>query len=157
MDVPILTIEETQKLPGALLWRASKLWQNSMHSELTGLNLSSTNAIVLSNILRLELEGTKITQAGLADLCGVDRMTASTILRSLTDKGFVERKVYMTDKRSLELSLTDKGREVAYEALRRIAIVHQQFFETIDSTELSKLADSLFKLIEAKATETKEK
>lgn len=147
MDVALLSIEDTQKLPGALLWRVSKLWQSTMHGTLTGLGLSSTNAIVLSNILRLELEGKDVTQSQLAALCSVDRMTASTILRALEAKGFIERKVHGADKRSIELTLTSEGRTVAHEALRRVSDVHQKFFELIDDEQLRQLTTGLSELL----------
>ena len=148
MEFPVLSIEDTLKLPGALLWRASKLWQSNLHAALADLGLSSTNAVVLSNILHLELEHKKITQARLAALCSMDRMTASTILRALTEKGFIERKIRHTDKRGFELSLTHQGREVAHEALRRIATVHQKFFDPIDKEELAQLTAGLSKLLD---------
>lgn len=148
MDSSILSIEDTKRLPGALLWRASKLWQNNLHIALADLGLSSTNAMVLSNILRLELENKEITQARLAALCSVDRMTASTILRSLIKKGYIEREVHTIDKRGFELSLTHKGRDTAYKALHRIADVHQKFFESIDDKVLVQLTDSLSKLLD---------
>ncbi len=157
MEHSIPTIEDTLKLPGALLWRASKLWQNAMHSTLTDLGLSSTNAIVLSNILRLELEHKKVTQGGLADLCGIDRMTASTILRTLIEKGFITRKVDQADKRIFELSLTDEGRIIAREALRRIAVMHQKFFESIDAKNLAQLVDSLSMLLDSNDVDRKNK
>lgn len=149
------TIEEAQNTPGALLWKASKLWQNHMHGAVTGLGLSSTNVIVLSNILRLELEGKKITQASLAVLCSVDKMTVSTIVRALTAKGFIERKVIASDKRGLELSLTPEGQEVGKKALERITQAHEQFFASLGDEDVARLAEDLSKLIEARGNATK--
>lgn len=149
MSSSIPSIEETQKLPGALLWRTSKLWQNHMHAALTDLGLSSTNSMVLSNMLRLEREHQKITQAQVALLCNTDRMTISTILRTLTSKGLVERKVDETDKRHLTLELTPDGRELAYEALERIAEIHDNFFKSFTNEESAQLVAQLSRLLEA--------
>lgn len=149
MNSHILSIEETQQLPGALLWRASKLWQNHMHGALADLGLSSTNSMVLSNMLRLERENQKITQARIALLCNTDRMTISTILRALTNKGLVERKVDEADKRHLELLLTPDGRELAYAALERIAEIHENFFKSVSAEEIAQLSTQLSRLLEA--------
>lgn len=141
------TTDTVLKRPGALLWRASKLWQSNMHMVLTDLGLSSTNAIVLSNILRFELDGKKTTQAQLASFCSIDRMTMSTLLRSLIAKEFVERKVCQEDRRLFELSLTDKGREAAHEALQRIDNVHRDFFGVLDDRGLENLTNGLSELL----------
>lgn len=148
MNSYIQSIEETQRLPGALLWRLSKLWQNHMHAALADLGLASTNSLVLSNMLRLEREHEKITQAQIATLCNIDRMTMSTILRTLTSKGLVERKMDETDRRHLELLLTPEGRELAYEALKRIVEVHEKFFKSINETEEAQLTAYLSQLLD---------
>jgi len=152
MSSQIPPLEETQRLPGALLWRTSKLWQNHMHAALTDLGLSSTNSMVLSNMLRLEREHQKITQAQVALLCGTDRMTISTILRTLTSKGLVERKADEADKRHLELQLTPEGRELAYEALERIAEVHENFFQSLSGQETAQLAAHLSQLLDSNSS-----
>lgn len=149
MDLKILSIEETQNLPGALLWRASKLWQNHMHNSLANLGLSSTNSMVLSNMLHLEQEDQKITQASIALLCNTDRMTISTIVRTLMSKGLVERKVDEADKRHLELQLTPDGRELAYEALERITEMHENFFKTLSQEKTTQLSTQLLHLLRA--------
>lgn len=136
-------------MPGALLWRASKLWQNQMHAALADLGLSSTNSMVLSNMLHMEREDQKIAQASLALVCNTDRMTISTIIRTLMAKGLVERKVDESDKRHLELLLTPDGRELAYEAVERITEMHENFFKSVSQEDLAQLSAQLLHLLKA--------
>jgi DNA-binding MarR family transcriptional regulator len=127
----MMTIEQAQQLPGVLLWHTSKLWQQTLNRALATAQLSSTNAIILSNLLHLSLEHKQTTQAEIARLSGVDLMTTSTALRTLERKGFVARTASSTDKRANRVKLTPLGKKTAYTTLMIIAVTHQAFFKTL--------------------------
>ncbi len=143
------TIDKAQRLPGVLLWQASKLWQQALNAAVKSFGLSSTNAIILCNILHLSLEERSITQVDIAKLSGVDAMTASQSLRVLERQGYIVRDTNATDKRANQLALTSRGDAVAKAALEAIAVAHQAFFrELIADGSAQSLADSLEKLLQ---------
>jgi len=122
---------EAESNPGFLLWQVSKLWQRHLTLALQDLNLPSTQAVILANVLRFTEEGRPVTQAVLGEVVKVDRMTASQSLQSLERKGYVTRKTSPGDKRANRVLLTTKGRRVALEAIKRFAATHTAFFSPI--------------------------
>jgi DNA-binding MarR family transcriptional regulator len=119
---------DAEAIPGFLLWQVSKLWQRHLTIALQDLKLASTQAVILANVLRFTEEGRLVTQADLAEVAKVDRMTASQSLQSLEAKGFVTRKTSPGDRRANRVLLTTKGRRVALEAVKRFAVTHSAFF-----------------------------
>ncbi len=122
---------EAETIPGFLLWQVSKLWQRHLTLALQDLTLPSTQAVILANVLRFTEEGRPVTQAVLAGVAKVDRMTASQSLQSLELKGYITRKTSPADKRSNRVVLTSKGRRVALEAIKRFAATHTAFFSPL--------------------------
>ena len=59
----------------------------------------------------------------LADASAMDPATASRQLQQLVDEGLVRRTAHGEDARSIELSLTDRGRKV-YERVARYRVAH---------------------------------
>ena len=74
---------EAENIAGFLLWQVSKLWQRHLTIALQDLKLPSTQAVILSNILRFAEEGAEVTQMRLSKAAKIDRMTTSQALRSV--------------------------------------------------------------------------
>jgi DNA-binding MarR family transcriptional regulator len=119
---------ETQNIAGFLLWQVSKLWQRRLTLALQDLNLPSTQAVILANVLRLSEEGRTVTQSLLSAATKVDPMTTSQALRSLERKRLITRRTPKADLRAKQVQLTQHGRSVAFEAITRLAKVHRAFF-----------------------------
>lgn len=145
--IQVFSIAEAQQLPGPLLWHASKLWQHKLNLALKPLRLSSTNAVILSNLLHLTLEKKAANQVVLARLSGVDPMTTSTAIRALERKGYIDRVTDRTDKRAMQLQLTSLGEQAAHKALEVIAHTHVQFFSPLEQDERQAFIASLQKII----------
>ena len=139
---------EAETIPGFLLWQVSKLWQRHLTLALQDLKLPSTQAVILANVLRFTEEGRPVTQAGLAEVAKVDRMTASQSLQSLELKGYVTRKTSPGDRRANRVSLTTEGRRVALEAIKRLAATHTAFFSPL-AGETKAVVNYLQQLIQA--------
>jgi len=131
----VLSSRQANGLPGVLLWNVAKLWQKHVHTAVAPLGLSSTNAVILVNILHLSLEEQRISQTAAAELSNVDVMTTSSALRTLEKKQLVVRTMDTSDRRSNVLALTAQGRETALAAVDRLAHAHQQFFSVISSEQ----------------------
>ena len=124
---------EAEKIPGYLLWQVSKLWQRKLNVGLSDLGLSSTQAVILINIPRLNQENKTVTQTLLAEVTKIDRMTLSQSIRTLERKGLIKRVVAASNKRAYHVELTDAGDGIARQAIERIIAAHQEFFDPLKS------------------------
>jgi DNA-binding MarR family transcriptional regulator len=120
--------QETETIAGFLLWQVSKLWQRHIALALQDLELPPTQAVLLANVLRFSEEQAEVTQALLSRATKVDRMTASQTLRALEAKGLITRQTSKEDSRTHRIQLTRRGRRTAFEAIARLAAVHESFF-----------------------------
>ncbi|WP_298255021.1 MarR family transcriptional regulator [Bradyrhizobium sp.] len=140
--------KETETIAGFLLWQVSKLWQRQLTLALRDLNLPSTQAVILANVLRLSEEGLPVTQALLSRATKVDRMTTSQTVRALERKRLVSRRNSNEDLRTSEVQLTPRGRKKAFAAIARLAAAHQLFFRPL-RREKRQIVSYLQRLIRA--------
>jgi len=120
-----------EKIPGYLLWQVSKLWQRQLNAALVDLNLSSTQAVILINVPRLNNEQKTVTQMLLSEVTKVDRMTVSQAIRTLERKGLINRVAAPTNRRAYHVKLTETGSNVAAQAIQRIIGAHEAFFKPL--------------------------
>lgn len=137
---------ETETIAGFLLWQVSKLWQQRLALALQDLDLPPTQAVLLANVLRFTEEGGEVTQSLLSKATKVDRMTASQALRALEAKRLITRRPSKKDARTHQIRLTRHGRDVAFEAIARLATAHESFFMPLKS-ERRQIVAYLQKLI----------
>jgi DNA-binding MarR family transcriptional regulator len=137
--------ENAERIPGFLLWQVSKLWQRQLNAALKELDLSSTQAVILGNIVRMTGQKLTVTQIGLSEITKIDPMTTSQAIRTLEKKKLIKRIVVEKDKRAFSIQPTNHGVQVTLEALQHIAQAHEEFFRPLDkeinlfSYELQKL------------------
>lgn len=77
-----------------------------------------------SRLLILLLENGTLTQRELIDITGRRSATLSEQLANMESAGYITRKIHDSDRRNVEVTLTDSGREVAADAAssrRRLA------------------------------------
>lgn len=139
---------EGENVPGFLLWQVSKLWQRRLNSALKDLRLTSTQAVILANVVRSTQQGNNVTQTTLSQLTKVDAMTSSTAIRSLERKGFVARGIPSDNKRAYVVVPTDKGERIALIVLQRFVQAHANFFLSLDQ-DIGNFVDNLQTLKQA--------
>ena len=133
VDVKMTVGNETEKIPGYLLWQVSKLWQRKLNETLKELHLSSTQAVILINVPRLIRENRVVTQMMLSHVTKVDRTTVSQSIQSLEKKKLIKRIVPQDNKRAYHIELTENGTTIATQALNHIFTAHQTFFRQLQS------------------------
>jgi DNA-binding MarR family transcriptional regulator len=138
--------ENAERIPGFLLWQVSKLWQRRLNTALEGLKLSSTQAIILGNIVRMTGQKKVVTQISLAEITKVDPMTTSQAIRTLEKKKLIKRVVSKEDKRAFSIVPTRKGAQVTLKALQAFVAAHESFFKPVEK-EIEEFGKSLHKLI----------
>lgn len=118
--------------PGFLLWQVTNLWQKIQRKALAELNLTHVQCALLAGIGFLEDRKETVNQAALSKHVGADVMMTSQVIRTLETKGLVQRERGISDPRAFSLSLTEKGRGLAREALKIVEQVDGRFFECIN-------------------------
>jgi MarR family transcriptional regulator, organic hydroperoxide resistance regulator len=88
-----------------------------------------------------------ITASRLASALGMQRPALSHLLRSLGERGWVERRRSDSDQRSVRLHVTTAGRTVLSATSGRVAGRLQRAVHTLDDRTLAELASSLQALL----------
>ena len=127
-DVKMDFSENADRIPGFLLWQVSKLWQRYLNAALEDLNISSTQAVILGNVVRLSGQSKEVTQVMLSEITKIDPMTTSQSIRALEKKNLIRRKASSSDKRAYHVQATQPGVEMAHKSLQRFVQAHEAFF-----------------------------
>jgi DNA-binding MarR family transcriptional regulator len=125
------------------LYSASRAMTAAYRPILSELNITYPQYLVL---LVLWEEG-RITVGNLGERLQLDSGTLSPLLKRLAANGFVRRERSLADERSVEVTLTDAGRELE----RRAQCIPEQLFSSTGLTEqdAADLRDAVRRLTDA--------
>jgi DNA-binding MarR family transcriptional regulator len=112
--------------PGWRLWHAQRAWVRHLEAALAPLGLTHTQLLVLAAAGWLGREA--LSQARIAEHVGIDRMTASRVLRLLEAKGHVARAPHPDDPRANGVALTRAGADALARALPLARRAQRTFF-----------------------------
>ncbi|MES2199176.1 MAG: MarR family transcriptional regulator [Chlamydiota bacterium] len=128
--------EEPTQSPGFNFWQASTKWRRQVETALATLTLTHPQFVLLANLNWLTLDNTDITQVELARHCSTDITQTSQVLRSLEQKGFIERLQREGNARAKFPHLTQKGIQLLEKAIPLVESVDRDFFNKLgDDTE----------------------
>jgi DNA-binding MarR family transcriptional regulator len=123
--------------PGFLLWHVTLRWQRDIAAALAPLDLTHVQFVLLATAWWLNSQGTDPNQLTLARQAGTDVKMTSEVLRKLEAKGLIQRDVDAADTRAKRLHVTDRGTELAVQALAAVETADAEFFRPIaDSAAL---------------------
>jgi len=123
--------KEAEQSPGFLMWQVSVIWQRRVALALRPLALTQTQFVLLASLMWLAKKEQSVTQAMLARHSKMDVMTTSQVLRTLEQKGFIERDDHPEDTRAKILKLSKKGEALAMKAIPLVEGVDEDFFNTL--------------------------
>ncbi|HSX26518.1 MAG TPA: MarR family transcriptional regulator [Chlamydiales bacterium] len=123
--------EGPEESPGFLLWQVSTQWRRQIEAALATLGITHPQFVLLASIGWLTRDQEEISQVELARHCSMDITMTSQVLRSLEQKGFIERYKRAGNERSKYLHLTQKGAQLLEHALPLVESVDCQFFERL--------------------------
>jgi DNA-binding MarR family transcriptional regulator len=109
-----------------LVWRLSMRWRSVIDRVITPLGLTNAQYSVLAPLLGMERRGVRPSQRQLADFTGLEPLYVSKLARSLEQAGLLERASHPDDSRAVQLSLTDRGRDVAAQATARVRALQDE-------------------------------
>ncbi len=123
---------------GLQFWGAYSKWHSQVLEILKPLNINHTQFVILASILWcIDHEKSPTTQAEIARITGLDKMTLSKSLKGLILKGLIDKTKDTRDARSFSLNLTLKGEGLINAALVLIEELDTQYFKHLgDSRKL---------------------
>ncbi len=139
-----------EESPGFQLWRASNLWQQSVRHALTPFGLTHVQLVLLSVTAYLTQQGAEANQIQIAQAAQTDKMMTSQVIRTLQERGLVERSVQPNDARARRVSITEAGRRLLAEALPAVENADATFFGVLGE-EVGTLSRLAVRLADAKA------
>lgn len=138
--------EGPEHSPGFLLWQVSTKWRREIETALATLNLTHPQFVLLSSLGWLTRHHTDVTQVELARHCSTDVNMTSQVLRSLEQKGYIERHKREGDERSKLPKLTEKGAKLVEQAIPLVEKVDDDFFGKLGLETTNEYIDILMKL-----------
>ncbi|AQZ62324.1 Predicted transcriptional regulators [[Actinomadura] parvosata subsp. kistnae] len=131
---------EPGRSPGFLLWHVTLRWQREIAAVLAPLDLTHVQFVLLATTWWLNSHGQSPNQLSLAGAAGTDVKMTSQVLRRLEDKGLIQRQVDRSDTRARLLRVTERGGQLAQEAIEAVEAADRAFFgSTTDSALISTL------------------
>ncbi|MEO7988146.1 MAG: MarR family transcriptional regulator [Chryseolinea sp.] len=134
------SVEKPEESSGFLLWQVTNLWQREIKKALEQFGLTHSQFVLMASIHWLTLHKQEVTQIVLSDHTKIDPMTTSTVLRTLQQKGFIQRQEHATDTRAKTVELTEEGKKVVKKAVITVEKFDTMFFSSLGkkTTELNK-------------------
>lgn len=134
------SVEKPEESSGFLLWQVTNLWQREIKKALEQYGLTHSQFVLMASIHWMALQNQEVTQIVLSAHTKIDPMTTSTVLRTLQQKGFVQRQEHLTDTRAKTVVLTDDGREIIKKAIVTVEKFDTDFFSSLGNkvTELNR-------------------
>ena len=121
--------------PGFLLWHATLRWQRGVATALAPLGLTHVQFVLLACTWWLNDHGEHPNQIRLAAQAGTDIKMTSQVLRTLEQKGLIEREIDQADTRARRLRVTRRGARLAPKAIAIVEAVDGEFFSDVPAGE----------------------
>ena len=117
--------------PGFLLWRATLRWQRMVAAALSTMDLTHVQFVLLACAWWLNRQGEEPNQLAVARQAGTDVKMTSQVLRTLEDKGLIERYTDAGDTRAKRVRVTARGSELAPKAIAAVEQADAEFFAPV--------------------------
>jgi len=123
-----------EESPDFLLWQVYSQWQRGKNKELEKHNLTSSQLTLLASIYWLTQNKKQVTQILLSKTANIDRMTTSTVLRTLQAKEYVTRVEHPVDTRAKTVTLSSKGKKITVAALQDVSKYNEKYFSALGAS-----------------------
>ncbi|MEV6770353.1 MarR family transcriptional regulator [Nocardia sp. NPDC051030] len=139
--------EHADESPGLLLWQVTNRWQAAIRAALAPFDLTHVQFVLLASLTYLtgKSGGAPVMQRDLATQAATDPMMTSQVLRTLEQKGLLERRGHPTDRRAKSLIPTKAGAALANRAVVAVESCDKAFFAPL-STQTPQFTTALRRL-----------
>ena len=124
----IFDVQTPQESLGFQFWKLHAQWQKRVAEVLVPFNITHTQFVILASIAWFEEQKISPSQAQVAKLMNLEKMTFSKAVRQLETKKLVKRKVSKKDARVRSLSLKPKALETVPQAMLAIEAIDKEVF-----------------------------
>jgi len=125
------SVEKPEDSSGFLLWQVTNLWQREIKKALEQYGLTHSQFVLMASIHWLTIHKQEVTQIVLSAHTKIDPMTTSTVLRTLQQKGFIQRQEHLTDTRAKTVGLTEDGKKIIKKAVVTVEKFDTEFFSLL--------------------------
>ncbi|MCO6466275.1 MAG: winged helix-turn-helix transcriptional regulator [Bradyrhizobiaceae bacterium] len=132
------TQPDVQTSVGYLFSAVAMRWSHAAREALESSGISPSQYVMLCGIVHLSTADEVVTQTTLSRHVGMDQMAVSMNVRTLEEKGMVQRQVHPTDSRARLLLVTRKGLSVLKQAQAAVAVVDETVFTPATAEKLRK-------------------
>jgi DNA-binding MarR family transcriptional regulator len=140
--------ENDKQTPGLLLWQVTQEWQRKINEVLAPHEIPHAQFVLLVIILWHTINNEEVTQAKLAQMSHLDKMTVSKSLRKLEADRLVSREAHISDSRVWSLKLTKTGLQTAKRLVRQAEAADKEFFGGLAKSDQKVLTQMLAILAE---------
>jgi len=137
---------------GYLLRHSSKLITLHIESLFVGTSISFVQYVMLMNIR----DGLCTTAAELCHLIGHDSGAIARLIEQMEKQDMLKRERSESDRRTVELSLTEQGRQIADSFIPKVAALYNELLEDFTPEETNMLI-SLLSRFDQKLVQKKDK
>lgn len=137
--------------PGFWLHRAALAWLNDIDSRLRPIGLTHTQFTLLASTSWLTWQQQPVSQQEIATFASCDRMMASRVLRTLEDRGLLERRADAANARVVLVEVTSTGHDLVLTAVKAAAETDAAFFP--DAATRSRLRTEFRGLVEDRSVD----
>lgn len=138
-------MEALYQRPGFIIRRAQQIVLALFDEAASDLGITTTQYSVLHTLRARP----GIDQIGLCELIGIDRSTATLVLRLLEKNGLIERTQSQEDKRRNVLTLTDEGHRMLVRAAPLTEAISGRMAEVLSQEDIAQLSAYLLKFVNA--------
>ncbi|MEO8723076.1 MAG: MarR family winged helix-turn-helix transcriptional regulator [Sphingobium sp.] len=139
------SMEALYQRPGFIIRRAYQIVLALFDEAAADVGITTTQYSVLHTLRARP----GIDQIGLCELIGIDRSTATLVLRLLEKNGLIERKQSEQDKRRNQLMLTAEGENTLVRAAPLTDAISGRMREVFNEDELAQMSDLLMKFVKS--------
>lgn len=122
--------------PGLLLWQVTNRWQAAQRAALAPFDLTHVQSVLLAS-LTYSSAGREdpVRQRDLAEYAATDPMMTSQVLRTLAQKGLIERRDHPSDRRAKALVATEAGVALVNRAIVAVEACDAEFFAPLGAED----------------------
>jgi MarR family transcriptional regulator, organic hydroperoxide resistance regulator len=143
--------EPAMPTTGALVWQLAMRWRSAVDRAVAPLGLTHAQYVALASLRGLTARGEKPSQRRLATWTGLGTIYVSKLVRTLERDGLIVRSPDPTDARAVQITLTERGRDTADQAIPIVRALDRELTAVLGgpgSDQVGALGDALRTLLQ---------